>query len=127
MRPTVNAVGNLTKTPILEQTKNGVPVVRFTVACNAAKDEPATFLWCVAYNKKAETIVKYFEKGSPIAVVGELRQYSDEKGAAHFVCDVFNFGFVASSRRNDPSPQNEKRTQTQSHATKNDQNDDVPF
>ena len=101
MRPTVVACGNLTKKPQLEKTQKGTSVVRFTVACNAGKDEEATFLWCVAYNKPAETIATHFEKGQGIVVNGLLRQYNDEKGNAHFVCDVRDFGFVGSSRRND--------------------------
>ena len=110
MRPTITACGSLTKTPILEKTKNGTPVVRFTVACNAGKDDEPTFLWCVAYNKNAENIAKFFKKGSPIVVSGYLRQYTDEKREAHFVCDVNNFGFVGGARRNDtPPPPDDRR------------------
>lgn len=111
MRPTITACGNLTKTPALEKTKSGTPVVRFTVACNAGKEDEPTFLWCVAYNKAAENIAKFFEKGSPIVVSGELRQYTDEKREAHFVCDVRNFGFVGGGRKNDaPPPPDERRS-----------------
>ncbi len=109
MRPIITACGNLTKTPILEKTSKGTPVVRFTVACNAGKDEEATFLWCVAYKKSAENIAKFFDKGSPIVVTGSLRQYSDEKRVQHFVCDVSEFGFVSGARANKPPAINEKR------------------
>lgn len=41
MKPTVIAVGNLTKDVVFEKTKtNGVPVAKFTVACNSGmKDD----------------------------------------------------------------------------------------
>ena len=109
MRPVVTACGNLTKKPLLETTQKGTPVVRFTVACNAGKDDDATFLWCVAYGEMAKTIAKHFDKGQGIIANGLLRQYKDDKGGEHFVCDVRDFGFVGSSRRNDTPPVDDRR------------------
>ena len=126
MRPSIFACGNLTKTPQLETTQKGTPVARFTVACNAGKDEDATFLWCVAYNKAAETIAKYFEKGQPILVAGLLRSYKDAKGAEHFVCDVRDFGFAGSARqKTEPPPPDEKRDAARTETPKDAE--DEPF
>ena len=62
MKPIVNAVGNLTKDVVLEYTKtNNIPMVRFTIACNGAREGDAVFLWCKAYDKSAENIAKFFK------------------------------------------------------------------
>lgn len=129
MRPTVNACGNLTKDVSLEKTQKGTPVVRFTIACNAGKDDEPTFLWCVAYNKNAENIAKFFKKGSPIQILGDLRQYIDEKKQSHYVCDIRNFGFIGSARRDTPPPVDEKRDYQKNNATNDDSIDDndIPF
>lgn len=118
----------MTKTPTLEKTQKGTDVIRFTIACNAGKDEPATFLWCVAYKQKAETIAKFFEKGSPIQISGELRQYNDTKGIAHFVCDVLNFGFVGAKRADTTPPVNERRAEPKAQQeNQEDYSEDAPF
>ena len=112
MKPTVIAVGNLTKDVVFERTKtNGVPCAKFTVACNSGrKDDRATFLWCVAYNQAAESIAKFFRKGQAIQIVGDLSQYEDEKKQAHTYCDVRQWGFVgAKSTREPPPPTDENR------------------
>lgn len=128
MRPTVNACGNLTKDVSLEKTQKGTPVVRFTIACNAGKDDEPTFLWCVAYNKNAENIAKFFKKGSPIQILGDLRQYNDEKRQSHYVCDIRSFGFIGSARRDTTPPVDEKQDYQKDNAA-NDENqgDDIPF
>ena len=112
MKPTVIAVGNITKDIPLEYTKtNNTPVCKFTVACNGSNDE-ATFLWCVAYGKNAENIQKFFGKGSAIQVVGELSQYLDDKKQTHSYCDVRQWGFVnGGSRKETPPPTRERAVQ----------------
>ena len=128
MRPSINACGNLTKAPAIEKTSKGNSVLRFTIACNAGKDEEPTFLWCCAYKQKAETIAKFFEKGSPIVISGSLRQYTDDKKVAHFVCDVSDFGFVSGARRDAPPPPNEARDRApQTSDSKEDDDNDQPF
>ncbi len=78
-------------------------IARFTVAVNRQfKKDEADFINCVAFGKKAETIEKFFEKGSPINIEGRLQTGSYEKdGVKHFTTDVIvdNFEFVASSKK----------------------------
>lgn len=78
-------------------------IARFTVAVNRQfKKDEADFINCVAFGKKAETIAKFFEKGSPINIEGRLQTGSYEKdGVKHFTTDVIvdNFEFVASSKK----------------------------
>lgn len=78
-------------------------IARFTVAVNRQfKKDEADFISCVAFGKKAETIEKFFKKGSPINIEGRLQTGSYEKdGVKHFTTDVIvgNFEFVASSKK----------------------------
>ena len=78
-------------------------IARFTVAVNRQfKKDEADFINCVAFGKKAEIIEKFFEKGSPINIIGRLQTGSYEKdGVKHFTTDVIvdNFEFVASSKK----------------------------
>ena len=78
-------------------------IARFTVAVNRQfKKDEADFINCVAFGKKAETIEKFFKKGSPINIEGRLQTGSYEKdGVKHFTTDVIvgNFEFVASSKK----------------------------
>lgn len=72
-------MGRITKDIEIKQTGEH-SYTRFTVAVNRRKkDDGADFINCVAWNKTAEFIGKYFGKGSMIAVVGELRTGSYEK------------------------------------------------
>lgn len=127
MKPTVIAVGNITKDIPLEYTKNSrTPVCKFTVACNGTNEE-TTFLWCVAYGKAAENIQKFFGKGSPIQVVGELSQYSDEKKQTHSYCDVRQWGFVnGGSKKENPPPTRERYAENDSSDAGEDGGDN-PF
>lgn len=72
-------MGRLTKDVELKRSGDTV-IGRFTIAVDRrSKNKDADFISCVAWNKSAEFIKKYFGKGSMIAVVGELRTGSYEK------------------------------------------------
>ncbi len=68
-------IGNLTRDPDLRYTPQGTPVCKFSIAINRKfndKDE-TTFLNIVTWSKLAENCAKYLNKGSKVAVVGEIR------------------------------------------------------
>ena len=70
--------GRFVKNPELRQTKSDKAVVRFSLAVDYAKDK-TVFVPCEAWNGTAEFIDRYFQKGDPIDVVGELADNSYEK------------------------------------------------
>lgn len=94
--------GRLTKDVKLKEA-NGLQIARFTVAVKRQfKKDEADFINCVAFEKRAETIAKFFEKGSPINIKGRLQTGSYEKdGVKHFTTDVIvdNFEFIAGSKK----------------------------
>jgi single-strand DNA-binding protein len=74
-------VGRLTKDPEIRVTENQKTIARFTVAVNRVK-EGADFLNCVAFDRKAELLEKYFHKGDRIGVIGSIRigSYTNKEG-----------------------------------------------
>lgn len=94
-------VGRLTKDPELRTTQSNFAVVTFTLAVNRPfqssnqeqgndNRQSADFINCVAWRKTAETMAKYTQKGSMIAVDGRLqtRDYTDRDNVRRFVTEV---------------------------------------
>ena len=73
--------GRLARDPELRQTTAGRSVCNFTIACDAGKERTDWFD-VVAWEKSAEFICKYFQKGSMILLEGRLqsRKYQDKNG-----------------------------------------------
>ena len=92
----VTLIGRMTRDPEL-RWNNDLAIVRFTVAINRMK-EGADFIPVVAFGKRAETIEKYFHKGSQIGVQGRLQtgSYKDKDGNTRYTTDVIleNFDFL---------------------------------
>lgn len=79
----VAIMGRLVRDPTLRQTQSGKDVASFTIACDRnRKDAPADFIPVTAWDKTAQFVCRYFQKGSLIAVDGRLqsRQYQDKAG-----------------------------------------------
>lgn len=81
--PELNSVliaGNLTKDPVIRQTRNGTPVANFSIASNRKfRDgdnqwqEDVCYVGVVAWNRLAESCVDKLRKGSAVLVEGELQ------------------------------------------------------
>ena len=88
-------VGRLTKDPELRATTSGVSVASFTVACDRrfvkqGEERKADFINCIAWQKSAEAISKYFKKGDRIALEGsiQIRDWQDNDGKKHYATEV---------------------------------------
>lgn len=87
----VTIMGRLTKDSELRRTGTGKAVCSFTIACDKpGKDSGASFIPCVAWEKTAEFINKYFSKGSAIVLEGriESRQYETSDGQKRTVIEL---------------------------------------
>lgn len=90
-------MGRLVRDPEVRyiQSGNG-SVARFTIAVERdykaqGEEKPKTnFISCVAWNKTAEFIEKYFRQGNMIAVTGEIEtdSYTDREGKKVYTTDV---------------------------------------
>ncbi|MCQ2385393.1 MAG: single-stranded DNA-binding protein, partial [Clostridia bacterium] len=72
-------IGNLTADPELKQTAQGTSVCSFSIGVSrrfARADQGQTtadFFNIVTWRQTAEFVVKYFKKGRPILVCGQLQ------------------------------------------------------
>ena len=89
-------LGRITHDLELKQTPKGTSVLSFTVALNRnyvkqGEERQADFITCVAWDKTAEFVAKFFEKGKAIALEGNLRtrSYEDKNKSKHTVTEVF--------------------------------------
>ena len=99
-------IGNMVADPELKQTPNGISVCRFRLAVQrkyrAAEQgqQTADFLDVVAWRQSAEFVSKYFKKGSPILVCGQIqsRNWEDKDGAKRYSVEIIadEVSFVAS-------------------------------
>lgn len=72
-------IGRLTADPQLSKTSKDKVFTRFQLAINRIGSEGADFISIVAWDKTAESIVKYMAKGRQLSVVGSIRTGSYEK------------------------------------------------
>ena len=88
-------IGRLTKDPEIRATTSGTSVCSFTVACDKkyvkqGEERKADFINCVAWDKSAEAIGKFFSKGKRIALKGriETRSWTNNEGKANYATEV---------------------------------------
>lgn len=107
-------IGRLTKDPETRFTQtNNVQVTSFTLAVNRrfAKqgEQQADFINCVAWNKTAEFVSKYFRKGQQVAVVGRIqtRTYTDNNNQTRYITEVIaEEVYFADSNKNNSTDNN---------------------
>lgn len=111
----VIVIGRLVKDLEVKTTQSQVAVCSFTIAVdrkfkNANGEREADFLNCVAWRQQAEFLGKYFQKGSKVAIVGNLqaRSYDGSDGKKVYVTEVVvdEVDFVDSKpqQNNPPAP-----------------------
>ena len=127
-------IGNLTRDPDLRYTSSGAAVCNFRIAINrryttkdGEKRDETHWQGCTAWNKTAETIAKYVQKGDPILVEGHMttREWDAEDGtkrsAADLVVDAFQF--MPRKPRDGETPTEREIEQQSLPST----DDDMPF
>lgn len=100
-------MGRLTREPELRHLETDKSVCGFTIAIdNGYGDNKRTdFVNCVAWNKTAEFISKYFAKGKMIIVIGRVtsRSWETQDGHKRYVTEVIanevNFGETKAARQ----------------------------
>ena len=78
--------GNLTRDPELKTTPTGTAICLFGMAINSGKDEnkKVDYVNVVCFNKTAEFVSKYFNKGKAIFIEGRLNYRAWEKDGKKF-------------------------------------------
>ena len=97
LRNKVQLIGNLGNAPEIITLESGKKLAKFSLATNEnyknAKGEKVTDTqWhnIVAWNKTAEIIEKYLEKGNEVAIEGKLtsRSYETKEGDKRYVTEI---------------------------------------
>ena len=107
-------IGNMTADPEIKTTTSGVSVCSFSIAINRKfrkeGESECDFINIVAWRQQAEFVSKYFKKGNPILICGQLqtRNYTDNQGQKRYVTEVVadEVSFVA------PAQNEQKPAQT---------------
>lgn len=142
---TVNLIGRLVRDNELKYTKSGKAVATNTLALDDNKK--SYFIPIVAWEKQAESLANYTNKGSKIAVNGKLtsRSYETNDGQKRTVIEVVanqyggiefldtrnNGGGVSNNQTTNNANAQQNRNNAQSDPFSNSsisiENDDLPF
>ena len=109
-------IGNMTADPELKQTAAGVSVCSFSIAVNRRfaraeqGQQTVDFINIVAWRQNAEFASRYFKKGNPILICGQLqtRSWTDNQGQKRYATEVIadEVSFVTSAAQSGaPIPQ----------------------
>lgn len=91
-----------------KHTPNGTSVAQFSVAVERSyakqgEEKQTDFIVCVAWQKTAEFISKFFGKGRMIALEGNLRtrNFEDKNGSKHYITEVYvdNASFTGEAKQ----------------------------
>ena len=97
LRNKVQLIGNLGKAPEIITLDSGKKLAKFSIATNEtyknAQGEKVTDTqWhnVIAWNKTAEIVEKYLDKGKEIAIEGKLtsRSHDDKDGNKRYITEV---------------------------------------
>lgn len=83
-------MGRLVADPELRKTESGISNCRFSVAVqedykNKDGSRDVDYIICVAWRQTAEFLTRYFKKGQPILIDGNLKSRTYEKeGQKHY-------------------------------------------
>ena len=126
-------MGRLTRDPEMRHTNSGTPVTTFSIAIdNGYGDNKRTdFVNCLAWNKTAEFVTKYFTKGKMIIVIGRIttRSWETQDGkrayATEVVAQEVNFGESKSSQQTATQPP--MQDDDDDFTPLDEEDDDLPF
>lgn len=104
--------GRLTGDPDLRTSAGGSVSASFNLAINRkakqGEDRSADFFRCVAFGEMAESITKFFRKGSSIMIEGRIQNnnWTDKSGVKRYQDDIIvsSWNFVDSKNDAQPVP-----------------------
>ena len=127
-------MGRLTRDPEMRHTNSGTPVTTFSLAINSGygENQRTDFVNCLAWNKTAEFVTKYFVKGKMIVIAdGQIRTRSWETQdgkrayATEVVANVVSFGETKSSQQTATQPP--MQDDDDDFTPLDEEDDDLPF
>lgn len=120
-------IGNLCREPELKQTASGVSVCSFSIGVSrrykdADGNTVTDFPLIVCWRQTAEFVCRYFHKGDPISIVGQLqtRTYEDLQGKKRSMTEIVadEVGFVAAQNASQNAAQKSQSEQKEKQETR---------
>ena len=106
-----NLIGRLTKNVELRATSNNKSVCNIPLAVQNGKDD-TTFINITVWNKIAETVSNYCQKGDLIAINGSIKNHNweDKEGNKHYDYTFIGnkVSFLATSKKETKKESKEK-------------------
>lgn len=126
-------MGRLTRDPEMRHTNSGTPVTTFSLAINSGygENQRTDFVNCLAWNKTAEFVTKYFTKGKMIIVIGRIttRSWETQDGKRAYATEVIanevSFGETKSSQQTATQPP--MQDDDDDFTPLDEEDDDLPF
>ena len=106
-------IGNMTSDPELKQSTSGISVCSFNIAVNRRfksenGQQECDFIPIVAWRQQAEFVCKYFKKGQPILICGQLqiRSWTNNNNEKRYTTVVVadEMSFVVTANQNEQKP-----------------------
>ena len=128
-------IGNLTADVELKQTQGGLSVCSFSIAVNRRfKNEgqqDCDFINIVAWRQSAEFVCRYFKKGQPILICGQIqtRNWTDKQNNKRIAVEVVadEVSFVANNNSNDSKTEQPSNYMPGAYTGSNNQNfEEIP-
>lgn len=125
----VTLMGRLTRDPELKRTSKDNSYCNFTLAVNRPKikDNPqkADFIPCTAWNKTAEVIESWLQKGDRLIVMGRLNvTKNDDKYYTNVIVDKIDFIDTIRTSKNQKSDYSDYM---EAETIDDGENEDFPF
>lgn len=115
-------IGNLCRNPELKTLPSGTKVATFTIAVSSARKDQTDFFNIACYNKQAELVEQFIEKGSKVAVWGSIhiKTYNRKDGTkgTDVNVEVENIEFLNFKEKETVEPQIDIEPE---------EDDDLPF
>ena len=123
-------IGRLTADPKQGQTPGNKVYTRFSLAVNRIGSEDVDFINVIAWEKKAEVLIKYATKGKQISIVGKIQTGSyDKDGVKHSTFEVVvdEIELLGSAQNSDSSSKNNRDSSIDRLREIDVDDDDMPF
>ena len=105
-------IGRLTATPEIKYTTSNKAYTRFSLAVDNRFNQGTDFINVVVWNKQAENVCNYLEKGSLVMVEGSISvsNYEDKEGNKRTMTDIIaqNIQFLSKKQSSENNSENMK-------------------
>lgn len=120
----VNLIGRLVKNVEIKQLSSGKRMSKFSLAVRRS-DDKADFISCTAFDKMADVLVQYCNKGDQIGINGAIRAgMEDDKYHSNVVVSSI---FLIGSKKNDNNINDYNTPKSSNYTNYNEETDDFPF